>query len=76
MQPYNMNICWHISLCILSIDMVRYMCYHITIASGTGPQAEEQGGASMRLTRIECLALGFGWGLTLPVLMMHIIGLI
>ena len=30
----------------------------------------------MRLTRMECLAIGFGWGLTLPVLMMHIIGLI
>lgn len=30
----------------------------------------------MRLTRMECLALGFAWGLTLPVLMMHIIGMI
>ena len=30
----------------------------------------------MRLTRLECLAIGFGWGLTLPVLMMHIIGMI
>ena len=30
----------------------------------------------MRLTRMECLALGFGWGVSLPVLMMHIIGLV
>lgn len=30
----------------------------------------------MRLTRMECLALGFGWGVSLPMLMLHIIGLI
>nr|DAG90773.1 MAG TPA: hypothetical protein [Ackermannviridae sp.] len=30
----------------------------------------------MRLTRIECLALGFGWGLALPMLWMHCLGMI
>lgn len=30
----------------------------------------------MRLTRLECLALGFGWGVSLPMLWLHIIGLI
>ena len=30
----------------------------------------------MRLTRMECLALGFGWGLTLPMLWFHCLGMI
>lgn len=30
----------------------------------------------MRLARMECLALGFGWGLTLPVLWLHCLGMI
>lgn len=30
----------------------------------------------MRLTRLECLALGFGWGLALPVLWLHCLGMI
>lgn len=30
----------------------------------------------MRLTRMECLAIGFGWGLTLPVLWLHCLGMI
>lgn len=30
----------------------------------------------MRLTRIECLALGFGWGVSLPLLWLHCLGMI
>nr|DAE20264.1 MAG TPA: hypothetical protein [Ackermannviridae sp. ctQad106] len=30
----------------------------------------------MKLTRLECLALGFGWGLALPMLWMHCLGMI
>lgn len=30
----------------------------------------------MRLTRMECLAIGFGWGLTLPMLWLHCLGMI
>ena len=30
----------------------------------------------MRLTRLECLALGFGWGLSLQMLWLHCLGMI
>lgn len=30
----------------------------------------------MRLTRLECLALGFGWGLALQMLWLHCLGMI
>ena len=30
----------------------------------------------MRLTRLECLALGFSWGVSLPVLLLHCLGMI
>jgi hypothetical protein len=30
----------------------------------------------MKLTRLECLALGFGWGLALPMLWLHCLGMI
>ena len=30
----------------------------------------------MRLTRMECLAIGFGWGVSLAVLLLHCLGMI
>ena len=30
----------------------------------------------MRLTRLECLALGFGWGVSLPMLLLHCLGMV
>ena len=30
----------------------------------------------MRLTRTECLALGFGWGVSFPMLLLHCLGMI
>lgn len=30
----------------------------------------------MRLTRMECLALGFGWGVSFPMLWLHCLGMI
>ena len=30
----------------------------------------------MRLTRMECLALGCGWGVSLPMLWLHCLGMI
>ena len=30
----------------------------------------------MRLSRLECLALGFGWGVSLHMLLLHCLGMI
>lgn len=30
----------------------------------------------MRLTRLECLAIGFCWGVSLPMLWLHCLGMI
>ena len=30
----------------------------------------------MRLTRMECLTLGFGWGVSLTMLLLHCLGMI
>lgn len=30
----------------------------------------------MRLTRLECLALGVGWGVSLPMLLLQCLGMI
>ena len=30
----------------------------------------------MRLTHMECLAIGFGWGVSLPLLLLHCLGMI
>ena len=80
MQAYNMHICKHISLCTLPIAyaIIYVLSYSHSkrhrVASGRARRAK--GGESMRLTRMECLAIGFGWGVSLPMLWLHCLGMI